>query len=73
MARGSGDKDDDGEGAESPAKSRESAARVMKRRRLELGRVDLTRQLESAPEKGPYREMLQKALRSVDQQISQLS
>jgi hypothetical protein len=73
MARGSGDKDDDGEGVESPGKVRENAARLMKRRRLELGRVDLARQLESAPEKGPYREMLQKALRSVDQQINQLA
>jgi hypothetical protein len=72
MVRSSARGGDDSEGGERPGDARERAEQLMKRRRLELGRVDLSRQLASAPEKGPYRDMLQKALRAVDQQISQL-
>jgi hypothetical protein len=45
---------------------------VVKRRRLELARIDVTRQLEHATAEA-HREMLRRALRALDQQHSRLN
>ncbi len=44
---------------------------VVKRRQLELARINVTRQLELASAE-PHREMLQRALQALDQQLDQL-
>ena len=47
------------------------AAAMVKRRSLELARIDVTRQLERA-QLEPHREMLQRALRALDQELDRL-
>jgi hypothetical protein len=47
------------------------AAVVVKRRRLELARTDVTRQLEHAHAEA-HREVLQRALRALDQELERL-
>jgi hypothetical protein len=44
---------------------------VVKRRRLELARIDVTHQLERAHVEA-HREMLQRALRALDQELDRL-
>ena len=44
---------------------------VVKRRRLELARIDVTRQLERAHAEA-HREMLRRALRALDQELDRL-
>jgi len=44
---------------------------VVKRRQLELARINVTRQLEVASAE-PHREMLQRALKALDQQLDHL-
>jgi hypothetical protein len=44
---------------------------VVKRRKLELARIDVTRQLELA-RADAHREMLQRALRALDQELERL-